>query len=223
MQPDRLLPYCLRISGSVVCTNPVDPRDPTTPTESDGRWSRQRPIGRLAPIPSPDTVFSTRFDHRGETLEGVSGRIFGLGKIGCYQPTSLSDYPDVPLSCPCCYAMSNHLGGTLTLRAANDRKVRTWSRCASIGRRYKPLHFSLFGGNPSSSTLLDSLLPRLAQMGIYTQASQRGASDSSDVACCGTAVVVSTTAFSPIRLATQAATYDRFSSTSTVIIPCTAP
>ncbi len=104
----------------------------------------------------------------------MEGIVRAWGKIlAGYQPNvSIEITRECPLTCPGCYAYgTNHLGGTLTLRELNDRKGQDLvDGVLSIVRRYKPLHVSLVGGEPLVRYReLDMLLPRLAQMGIYTQ------------------------------------------------------
>jgi sulfatase maturation enzyme AslB (radical SAM superfamily) len=104
----------------------------------------------------------------------MKGLVRAWGKIlAGYQPNvSIEITRECPLSCPGCYAYGgNHLGGALTLRDLNDRKGHDLVEgVLSIVRRYKPLHVSLVGGEPLVRYReLDMLLPRLAQMGIYTQ------------------------------------------------------
>lgn len=104
----------------------------------------------------------------------MEGIVRAWGKIlAGYQPNvSIEITRECPLTCPGCYAYGgNHLGGTLTLRELNDRKGQDLvDGVLSIVRRYKPLHVSLVGGEPLVRYReLDELLPRLAQMGIYTQ------------------------------------------------------
>ncbi len=104
----------------------------------------------------------------------MDGIVRAWGKIlAGYQPNvSIEITRECPLTCPGCYAYGdNHLGGTLTLRELNDRKGQDLvDGVLSIVRRYKPLHVSLVGGEPLVRYReLDTLLPRLAHMGIYTQ------------------------------------------------------
>jgi MoaA/NifB/PqqE/SkfB family radical SAM enzyme len=104
----------------------------------------------------------------------MEGLVRAWGKIlAGYQPNlSIEITRECPLTCPGCYAYGdNHLGGGFTLRELTDRKGQELvDGVLSIVRRYKPIHVSLVGGEPLvRHRELDMLLPRLAQMGIYTQ------------------------------------------------------
>lgn len=104
----------------------------------------------------------------------MEGLVRAWGKIlAGYQPNvSIEITRECPLTCPGCYAYGdNHLGAGFTLRELADRKGQDLvDGVLSIVRRYKPIHVSLVGGEPLVRYReLDLLLPRLAQMGIYTQ------------------------------------------------------
>jgi organic radical activating enzyme len=104
----------------------------------------------------------------------MEGIIRAWGKIlAGYQPNlSIEITRECPLSCPGCYAYgSDHLGGTMTLRDVRDRKGQDLiDGVLALVRRLKPIHISIVGGEPLVRFReLDVLLPRLTQMGIYTQ------------------------------------------------------
>jgi len=104
----------------------------------------------------------------------VEGIVRAWGRILTgYQPIlSIEITRECPLSCPGCYAYgSDHLGGALTLRQLSDRKGSDLvDGVLSVVRRYRPLHLSIVGGEPLVRYReLETLLPRLADMGIYTQ------------------------------------------------------
>lgn len=104
----------------------------------------------------------------------MEGLVRAWGKIlAGYRPNlSIEITRECPLTCPGCYAYgSDHLGGGFTLRQLNDRKGQDLvDGVLTLVRRYRPLHISLVGGEPLvRHRELDVLLPRLAQMGIYTQ------------------------------------------------------
>jgi len=104
-------------------------------------------------------------------LEGI---IRAWGKILTgYQPNlSIELTRECPLTCPGCYAYgSDHLGGDVTLRELADRKGQDLvDGVLAVVRRYRPLHLSIVGGEPLVRYReLGTLLPRLADMGIYTQ------------------------------------------------------
>jgi organic radical activating enzyme len=104
-------------------------------------------------------------------LEGI---IRAWGKIlAGHQPNlSIELTRECPLTCPGCYAYgSDHLGGDVTLRELADRKGQDLvDGVLAVVRRYRPLHLSIVGGEPLVRYReLGTLLPRLADMGVYTQ------------------------------------------------------
>jgi MoaA/NifB/PqqE/SkfB family radical SAM enzyme len=104
----------------------------------------------------------------------MEGLIRAWGKIlAGYQPNlSIEITRECPLSCPGCYAYgSDHLGGAVTLRDVRDHKGQALvDGVLELVQRFNPLHVSLVGGEPLVRYReLGVLLPRLAEMGIYTQ------------------------------------------------------
>lgn len=104
----------------------------------------------------------------------MKGIIPAWGRIlAGYQPNlSIELTRECPLSCPGCYAYgSNHLGGAVTLRDVRDRRGQELvDGVLALVRRFQPIHLSIIGGEPLVRFReLDVLLPRLAEMGIYTQ------------------------------------------------------
>jgi len=104
-------------------------------------------------------------------MEGIFaswGRI-----LAGYQPAlSIEITRECPLRCPGCYAYGDeHLGGGVTLRQLNDLKGQALvDGVLGLVRERRPLHVSIVGGEPLVRYReLDAILPRLAQMGIYTQ------------------------------------------------------
>jgi organic radical activating enzyme len=78
---------------------------------------------------------------------------------------------ECPLNCPGCYAYGDsHLGGQTTLRDLNDlRGDDLVEGVLELVRRHKPMHVSLVGGEPLvRHRELSRILPRLAEMGIFT-------------------------------------------------------
>ncbi|MCC7125308.1 MAG: radical SAM protein [Acidobacteria bacterium] len=90
-----------------------------------------------------------------------------------YRPSlSIEITRECPLRCPGCYAYGDeHLGGGNTLRSLADFKGQALiDGILDAVRVYKPIHLSLVGGEPLVRFReLDVLLPRLSEMGIYTQ------------------------------------------------------
>jgi MoaA/NifB/PqqE/SkfB family radical SAM enzyme len=79
---------------------------------------------------------------------------------------------ECPLRCPGCYAYGDdHLGGEITLRQLSDFKGQELiDRFFAVLREHKPLHVSIVGGEPLVRYReLSEILPRMAQLGIYTQ------------------------------------------------------
>ncbi len=90
-----------------------------------------------------------------------------------YQPAlSIELTRECPLRCPGCYAYGDeHLGGGVTLRQLHDLKGQALvDGVLELVRERRPLHVSIVGGEPLVRYReLDTILPRLSAMGIYTQ------------------------------------------------------
>ena len=104
----------------------------------------------------------------------MDGVIRAWGRIlAGYRPNlSIEITRECPLHCPGCYAYGDdHLGGTTTLRELSDfRGDELVDRFFDTIRIHKPLHVSIVGGEPLVRYReLNQILPRLAEMGIYTQ------------------------------------------------------
>jgi sulfatase maturation enzyme AslB (radical SAM superfamily) len=104
----------------------------------------------------------------------VEGVIRAWGRIlAGYRPNlSIEITRECPLHCPGCYAYGDdHLGGTTTLRQLSDfRGDELVDRFFDTVRIHKPLHLSIVGGEPLVRYReLNRILPRLAEMGVYTQ------------------------------------------------------
>jgi MoaA/NifB/PqqE/SkfB family radical SAM enzyme len=104
----------------------------------------------------------------------VEGVIRAWGRIlAGYRPNlSIEITRECPLRCPGCYAYGDdHLGGATTLRQLSDFKGdELVERFFDVIRIHKPLHLSIVGGEPLVRYReLNQILPRLAQMGVYTQ------------------------------------------------------
>jgi MoaA/NifB/PqqE/SkfB family radical SAM enzyme len=104
----------------------------------------------------------------------MEGIIRAWGRIlGGHQPSlSIEITRECPLTCPGCYAYgSDHLGGDVTLRQLQDFKGQQLiDAMFDLLDRYKPLHVSIVGGEPLVRFReLNEILPRMADMGIYTQ------------------------------------------------------
>jgi MoaA/NifB/PqqE/SkfB family radical SAM enzyme len=79
---------------------------------------------------------------------------------------------ECPLRCPGCYAYGDeHLGGNVTLRQVSDFKGQELiDRFFELIDEHRPLHLSIVGGEPLVRFReLNTILPRLADRGIYTQ------------------------------------------------------
>ena len=79
---------------------------------------------------------------------------------------------ECPLRCPGCYAYgSDHLGGDITLRQVNDFKGQELiDKVLGIVNEENPIHVSIVGGEPLVRFReLETILPTLAERGIYTQ------------------------------------------------------
>ena len=104
----------------------------------------------------------------------MEGIIRAWGRIlAGYQPSlSIEITRECPLTCPGCYAYgSDHLGGDVTLRELQDFKGQQLiDAMFALLDKYKPLHVSIVGGEPLVRFReLNEILPRMAEMGIYTQ------------------------------------------------------
>jgi MoaA/NifB/PqqE/SkfB family radical SAM enzyme len=104
----------------------------------------------------------------------VEGIIQAWGRIltGYAPALSIEITRECPLHCPGCYAYGdNHLGGEVTLREVRDFKGQELiDGVLSLVDRLRPLHVSIVGGEPLVRYReLQTLLPMLADRGIYTQ------------------------------------------------------
>ena len=104
----------------------------------------------------------------------MEGIIKAWGKIlAGYQPSlSIEITRECPLTCPGCYAYgSDHLGGDVTLRELQDFKgPQLVDAMFALLDKHKPIHVSIVGGEPLVRFReLNEILPRMADMGIYTQ------------------------------------------------------
>jgi MoaA/NifB/PqqE/SkfB family radical SAM enzyme len=104
----------------------------------------------------------------------MEGIIRAWGKIlAGYQPNlSIEITRECPLTCPGCYAYGgDHLGGDVTLRELQDFKGKQLVDAMFVLLdKYKPLHVSIVGGEPLVRYReLNEILPRMADLGIYTQ------------------------------------------------------
>jgi MoaA/NifB/PqqE/SkfB family radical SAM enzyme len=104
----------------------------------------------------------------------MEGIIKAWGRIlGGYQPNlSIEITRECPLTCPGCYAYgSDHLGGDVKLRELQDFKGQQLvDAMFALLEKHKPLHVSIVGGEPLVRYReLSEILPRMAEMGIYTQ------------------------------------------------------
>lgn len=104
-------------------------------------------------------------------MEGIFtawGRI-----LAGYKPAlSIEITRECPLRCPGCYAYGDeHLGGGVTLRQVSDFKGdELVTKFFELVDAHKPLHVSIVGGEPLVRFReLNTILPRLADRGIYTQ------------------------------------------------------
>jgi MoaA/NifB/PqqE/SkfB family radical SAM enzyme len=105
---------------------------------------------------------------RMEAIFSAWGRI-----LSGYTPAlSIEITRECPLRCPGCYAYGDdHLGGELTLRQVRDFKGQELiDGVLALVDKHRPLHVSIVGGEPLVRYReLQTLLPILAQRGIYTQ------------------------------------------------------
>jgi sulfatase maturation enzyme AslB (radical SAM superfamily) len=104
----------------------------------------------------------------------VEGIITAWGKIlRGYRPSlSIEITRECPLRCPGCYAYgSEHLGGDVNLRQVTDYKGQELiDRVLALVEAENPIHVSIVGGEPLVRFReLDTILPALAEKGIYTQ------------------------------------------------------
>jgi MoaA/NifB/PqqE/SkfB family radical SAM enzyme len=104
----------------------------------------------------------------------MEGIITAWGRIlRGYRPAlSVEITRECPLKCPGCYAYGDeHLGGDVTLRQVSDFKGdELVTRFFDLIREHNPIHVSIVGGEPLVRFReLNQILPRLADMGIYTQ------------------------------------------------------
>ena len=104
----------------------------------------------------------------------MEGIIKAWGRILTgYQPNlSIEITRECPLTCPGCYAYgSDHLGGEVKLRELQDFKGQQLvDAMFALLEKHKPLHVSIVGGEPLVRYReLSEILPRMAEMGIYTQ------------------------------------------------------
>src|SRR6187399_807380 len=90
-----------------------------------------------------------------------------------YRPSlSVEITRECPLRCPGCYAYGDeHLGGGVTLRQVSDYKGdELIQKFFELVDEHKPLHLSIVGGEPLVRFReLNTILPRLAERGIYSQ------------------------------------------------------
>ena len=107
---------------------------------------------------------------------GVNARavIRAWGRIlAGYRPNlSIEITRECPLRCPGCYAYGDdHLGGGVTLRGLSDYKGdELVKRFMALVDERRPMHLSIVGGEPLVRYReLNTILPRLAERGIYTQ------------------------------------------------------
>ena len=104
----------------------------------------------------------------------MEGIITAWGKIlRGYKPSlSIEITRECPLRCPGCYAYgSDHLGGEINLRQVTDFKGQELiDKVLAICDEENPIHVSIVGGEPLVRFReLDTILPKLAERGIYTQ------------------------------------------------------
>jgi len=104
----------------------------------------------------------------------MEGIIKAWGRIlAGYQPNlSIEITRECPLTCPGCYAYGgDHLGGDVTLRQLQDFKGQQLvDAMFALLEKFKPVHVSIVGGEPLVRYReLSEILPRMADMGIYTQ------------------------------------------------------
>jgi MoaA/NifB/PqqE/SkfB family radical SAM enzyme len=104
-------------------------------------------------------------------MEGII-RAWGRILRGYTPNLSIEITRECPLRCPGCYAYGDdHLGGEVNLRQMSDyRGDALVDGVIKLVRDYRALHLSIVGGEPLVRYReLNVLLPKLAEMGIYTQ------------------------------------------------------
>src|SRR5688572_2169270 len=104
----------------------------------------------------------------------MEGLVRAWGKIlAGYRPNlSVEITRECPLRCPGCYAYGDeHLGESVTLRELRDLKGQSLvDGLLELVDRHRPLHLSIVGGEPLVRYReLNTILPILAERGIYTQ------------------------------------------------------
>jgi MoaA/NifB/PqqE/SkfB family radical SAM enzyme len=104
----------------------------------------------------------------------MEGIITAWGRIlaGHRPSLSVEITRECPLRCPGCYAYNDeHLGGNVTLRQVSDFKGQELiDRFFQLIDEHRPLHVSIVGGEPLVRYReLKTILPRLADRGIYSQ------------------------------------------------------
>jgi MoaA/NifB/PqqE/SkfB family radical SAM enzyme len=104
----------------------------------------------------------------------MEGIVSAWGRIlAGYRPSlSVEITRECPLRCPGCYAyLDEHLGGEVTLRQVSDFKGdELVTRFFELIDAHRPLHVSIVGGEPLVRFReLNTILPRLAEQGVYTQ------------------------------------------------------
>ncbi len=104
----------------------------------------------------------------------MEGIVSAWGRIlAGYRPSlSIEITRECPLRCPGCYAyLDEHLGGEVTLRQVSDFKGdELVTRFFELIDAHRPLHVSIVGGEPLVRFReLNTILPRLADQGVYTQ------------------------------------------------------
>jgi len=104
----------------------------------------------------------------------MEGIVTAWGRIlAGYKPSlSIEITRECPLRCPGCYAYNDeHLGGEVTLRQISDFKGQELiDQFFQLVDDHRPLHVSIVGGEPLVRFReLKTILPRLADRGIYAQ------------------------------------------------------
>jgi MoaA/NifB/PqqE/SkfB family radical SAM enzyme len=104
-------------------------------------------------------------------MEGII-RAWGKILVGQRPNLSIEITRECPLRCPGCYAYGDeHLGGGVTLRDVRDLKGQALiDGVLRLVDQHQPLHLSIVGGEPLVRFReLNTILPRLAARGVYTQ------------------------------------------------------
>src|SRR5262245_17027731 len=109
-----------------------------------------------------------------DIVQPMEGIITAWGRIlAGYKPSlSIEITRECPLRCPGCYAYGDeHLGGGVTLRQVSDFKGQELiDNFFALIDQHRPLHLSIVGGEPLVRFReLNTILPRLADRGIYSQ------------------------------------------------------